>query len=86
MTGEGSQEFVRITNREVYERLGAVEAKLDNALRTLDAQNATIIDQGKRIRALELRFYGVLAGLVGGFMALGVALSKGALGLIVRGF
>jgi hypothetical protein len=76
-------EFVRITNREVYERLGKVEAKLDDALRTVTSQNATLIDQGKRVRALELRFYGVLAGLVGGFMALGVALSKGALGAAV---
>lgn len=59
------QEFVRITNREVYERLGAVEAKLDSALSTIDKQNATLIDYGKRVRALELRFYGILAGLIG---------------------
>lgn len=59
------EEFVRITNREVYERLGTVEAKLDSALSTIDKQNAALIDYGKRIRALELRFYGVLAGLIG---------------------
>ena len=87
MSDEASgNEFVRITNREVYERLGRVESKLDNALRVIDTQNTQLQDQGKRIRALELRFYGVLAGLVGGFMALGVALSKGALGVLLRGF
>lgn len=59
------EEFVRITNREVYERLGTVEAKLDAALSTIDKQNTALIDYGKRIRALELRFYGVLAGLIG---------------------
>ena len=62
---ENSPDFVRITNREVYERLGKVEAKLDDALRTIVTQNTTIGEHGKRIRSLELRFYGVLAGLMG---------------------
>lgn len=67
--GDG-EEFVRITNREVYNRLGTVEAKLDAALSTIDKQNAQLIDYGKRIRALELRFYGVLAGLIGAMAVL----------------
>lgn len=58
-------EFVRITNREVYDRLGGVEAKLDHALSTIDKQNEQLLDNSKRIRALELRFYGILAGLIG---------------------
>lgn len=62
---EGNGEsFVRITNREVYDRLGTVEAKLDNALRTIESRDASIAEHSKRIRSLELRFYGVLAGLV----------------------
>lgn len=60
-----SPDFVRITNREVYERLGTVEAKLDNALRQLDALGKADDEKAKRIRALELRFYGVVAGLIG---------------------
>jgi hypothetical protein len=77
--GGGEATFYRVTNKDVYERLGTVEAKLDEALGTIRLQNSTIGDLSKRTRALERRFYGVLAGLVGGFMALGVALSKGVL-------
>lgn len=70
MAENDGQEFVRITNREVYERLGTVEAKLDSALSTIDKQNMTLIDYGKRVRALELRFYGILAGLLGAIAVL----------------
>jgi hypothetical protein len=67
--GNGSS-FVRITNREVYDRLGGVEAKLDDALRNIRSRDKTIEEYGKRIRALEIRFYGVLAGLIGALVVL----------------
>ncbi len=67
---DGGSSFVRITNREVYDRLGGVEAKLDDALRQLVVSTALGLDQGKRIRALELKFYGVLAGLIGAIAVL----------------
>lgn len=71
------QDFVRITNREVFERLGTVEAKLDDALRQLSFQGDHLSEHTKRIRALELRFYGVLAGLIGAV----VVLAKSGVGL-----
>lgn len=61
----GDPVFYRITNREVFERLGTVEAKLDRALSHIDTLDGHISDLSKRTRALELRFYGVLAGLIG---------------------
>lgn len=62
--------FIRITNREVYDRLGGVEAKLDDALSNIRSRDKTIEEYGKRIRALEIRFYGVLAGLIGALVVL----------------
>lgn len=66
----GETPFVRVTNKEVWMQLRTVEAKLDDALRTISSQNERLIDHGKRIRGLELRFYGVLAGLVGAVVVL----------------
>lgn len=64
------QEFVRITNREVWIRLGTVEAKLDDALSKIAFRDRTIEEYGKRVRALEFRFYGILAGLIGALVVL----------------
>jgi len=56
---------VRITNREVYDvviqlrdRVASLENRLDNVL----SEN---VETRKRTRGLELKFYGILAGLVG---------------------
>lgn len=68
--GPTNGDFVRVTNREVWQQLRTVEAKLDDALRHIENQNLQINDNIKRIRALELRFYGVLAGLVGAVVIL----------------
>lgn len=61
---DNGSDFVRITNREVWSQLRVVESKLDDALRTIGAQQARLDEGDKRIRALELRFYGILAGVV----------------------
>ena len=69
-------DFVRITNREVYSRIGEVEAKLDRAIsqQAVSEREMTqlrtdfaryIEGTDKRMRGLELRFYGILAGLIG---------------------
>lgn len=65
---------IRITNREVYDgllqvrdRLGSLEHRVDHVL----GENVVL---NKRIRALELRFYGVLAGLIASVSALGIGL------------
>lgn len=59
------QTFARITNREVYDavvqlrdRVGALEHRIDDVL----GEN---VELRKRTRGLELKFYGILAGLVG---------------------
>ena len=64
--------FARITNREVYDavvqlrdRVAALENRVDSVL----SEN---VDLRKRTRGLELKFYGILAGLVG---AMGVFLA-----------
>ena len=70
------QEFVRVTNREVYLRLGEVEAKVDRAISQQAVADRELIQlrtdfaryiegTDKRMRGLELRFYGILAGLIG---------------------
>jgi hypothetical protein len=64
MQENNGQDFVRITNREVWEKLGRVEAKLDNTLSQLQKAEEQRADHSKRIRALELRFYGILAGII----------------------
>jgi hypothetical protein len=65
--GEG---YVRIGNREIYDmlvqvrdRVGKLEDRVDSVLK----ENVTL---GKRVRGLELRFYGVVAGLVGALVIL----------------
>lgn len=68
--GKDEPTFYRVSNREVYERIGTLEAKIDDGLRQLSIMESHIVDHHKRIRALELRFYGVLAGLVGALAVL----------------
>lgn len=67
-------DFVRITNREIYDGLRRLETGFD----TLNTTMASVLEEnvtlGKRVRALELRFYGVLAGLMASLTALGVGL------------
>jgi hypothetical protein len=57
--------FARITNREVYDavqRLERAVAGLENRVDNVLGEN---VDLRKRTRGLELKFYGILAGLVG---------------------
>jgi tetrahydromethanopterin S-methyltransferase subunit G len=65
--GEG---FVRISNRELYDmmtqvrdRVGALENRVDNVL----GENVSL---GKKVRALELKSYGIMAGLVSALIVL----------------
>lgn len=56
----GEQTFVRITNAMVYTELQALRADV----RALTANVSDYPETKKRVRALELKFYGVTAGLV----------------------
>lgn len=61
--------FARITNREVYDavvRLERTVASLENRVDNVLGEN---VDLRKRTRGLELKFYGILAGLLGSVAA-----------------
>lgn len=69
---------IRISNRELYdmmlqvrERVQALENRVDNVL----GENVSL---NKRVRGLELRFYGIGAGLVA---AIVVLLRMGGIGV-----
>jgi hypothetical protein len=69
---------IRITNREVYDGMLQVRdsvIRLENRVDSVLQENVIL---NKRVRALELRFYGILAGLVGSLTALGIGLGIGA--------
>lgn len=75
--------FVRITNREIYDGLGNVQRGLEEVkvqMAIIMKENVDIRKEyGNRIRSLELRFYGVLAGLIAALTSLGVGLGVGGL-------
>lgn len=65
----GSPTFVRITNQMVYTELQATRADL----RAMSKDLADYPEMKKRVRALELKFYGVLAGVIAAFGAVAFA-------------
>jgi hypothetical protein len=70
----GDPTFVRITNAVVYGELQATRSDL----RDLAARLADYPETKARVRKLELKFYGVLAGLIAavGVIAAGAAGGK----------
>ena len=70
----GDHLSIRITNREMYDML----VQLRDATRALEYRVDSVLSENvtlhKRVRALELRFYGVLAGLIASVTALGAGL------------
>ena len=56
---------VHISNREVYDLLIVVRDEVRSNSAFIEGIIEENIDIKKRTRALELKFYGVLAGLVG---------------------
>jgi len=67
--GNGDSTFVRITNQMVYAELQAVRADL----RDLAQRVGDYPETKKRVRSLELKFYGILAGVIAAFGAVGLA-------------
>lgn len=57
----GDPTFTRITNREVWVELQALRKAVTSLERTVTDE---MPDLRKRVRSLELRFYGILAGLI----------------------
>lgn len=64
MPEEPNGSSVRITNREIYDALQALKTDVADVKREM----VSLIDANKslnaRVRSLELRFYGILAGLI----------------------
>jgi hypothetical protein len=71
-------EFVRITNREIWVTLNDVKTMVQDLERTTEEAIQERTDIRARLRGLELKFYGVLAGLIGGIGMLAAILIKGA--------
>lgn len=81
---DGAPTFVRITNQMVYTELQATRADL----RSLANELNDYPELKKRVRALELRFYGVLAGVIGtmGVLVFGtpaIAIGMGVVTVVV---
>lgn len=55
---------IRISNRELYDMLVQVRDRVASLENRVDMVLSDNFKLGKRVRSLELRFYGVLAGLV----------------------
>lgn len=65
MTDESNgSSFVRITNREVYDKL----SNLERVVNSMDGRMNSVLEDNvalsKRVRGLELKFYSILAGLI----------------------
>lgn len=61
--------FIRITNQMVYAELQATRSDL----RDLAQRVGDYPDLKKRVRLLELKFYGILAGVIAAFGAVALA-------------
>ena len=67
---DGEQTFVRITNQVIYGELQATRADL----RALADKISDYEETKDRVRKLELRFYGILAGFISaGLLTIGRA-------------
>lgn len=65
---KGNGDFLRITNRDIWNKLNEIEEEV---------RGFSQADLPKRVRALELRFYGILAGLIGAIAGFSVLLTRG---------
>ncbi len=73
--GEG---FIRINNRELYDMLTQVRDRVQGLENRVDNVLGENVDLRKRVRALELKSYGIMAGLLGAVLVL---LRAGGIGL-----
>lgn len=64
--------FARITNREIYDAVMSLQREMQgvkNGMGNIVEENE---DLKKRVRGLELKFYGILTGIIGA-VALAIA-------------
>lgn len=72
--------FVRITNRQIYDSLIHLERVVDSMDGRMNAILNENVDMKKRVRALELKVYAVLAGMTSVISAAGLMLFTRILG------
>lgn len=61
---------IRVSTRELYDLALNIKDEVAELRRAVDSALTTNADLARRVRALELRFYGILAGLVGAVVVL----------------
>jgi hypothetical protein len=61
----GDEYAIRITNREVYDAVVQLRDRVASLERRVDSVLGENVELRKRTRSLELKFYGILAGLLG---------------------
>lgn len=66
---EDDATFVRITNRQIYDGLNDVKDQVKSMRTDLSNILAENVELRKRVRGLELKFYAILAGLIGSLVA-----------------
>lgn len=66
----GGSGFIRVSNREIYDGLMEVKAEVRDMRVLVQNVLSENSDLRKRTKALEVKFYGVLAGLLGAVVVL----------------
>lgn len=64
MANEDQNDFVRITNREIYDAIVSLRDRVSGVERRLDDVLGENVELRKRVRSLELRTYAVISGLI----------------------
>ncbi len=62
--GSNGGDFVRITNREIYDAIVNLKDRVAGVERRLDDVLSENVELRKRVRALELRTYAVMSGII----------------------
>lgn len=83
--GDG-QVFVRISNRQIYDELTRLTKAVDRLEGRVDDVLGENVDLRKRVRGLELRFYGIAAGLLAAIVVMLRMSSVPSVAMIVRLF
>lgn len=56
--------FHSISTRDVWDKLDALEKSVTKAVTRMEAQTEKTEENSERIKALELKLYGTIAGLI----------------------
>lgn len=62
--------FHQITTRDVWMKLESLETAVTQAITRMESHTEKVADNTSRIKALEVKVYGIAAGLLAGIVAL----------------